>query len=802
MTFRRSSTRLVAIAAFATFLFFATAPTAFATTGDPTLGLAALEQKLTDSGTGTLTGYMKTVDQGSTIETIPVIVKGLTGDSPSDSLILFEATGTEIASYGGIVAGMSGSPIYVSDGGTDKVIGAVSYGNYFTIGGTGLATPIESMLQLMTDYAPGVMDLRKPVMMDGVLVDKVIISSHPQTLRAAAVAGAFIARPLGEAYIGGLRPGSEAYDRLSSALAKQGLTVIRVGSGLSAGVSSFATTLAPGAGIGVLATRGDMWVGSVGTVTYADGDTILAFGHPAYWTGPSSLYMTNVWITGVWPSLEQPTKVAYPTAIRGTITQDRNAGVMGEVGDPPAEAPVTAEITDTDDHETTSSVVWMSSKMLDGVLLSGAVGSALSEAGYKLHLADAQQIPGSGDTTTTVVVSNGTDRYTIVMTNLFDDSFDIVYASTADAQNAVTTLLSALDYGIETPHIVSVDLQSSVTSERRSATIVGVNTLAPLHAGANAVRVSFLARGRLATQTVDVTVTIPDDSPLTGALVASCLNTDTSDSGGSASAATTSRKTIAQIAAGLEAAPSNDEVIVDFVPGSGVIPLTSNASVVGLGSASDPAIETSAPTPWVLSGGATTQVTQLLSVSAAPITYGDDAWVVGMITGPQADVPVSIFSVPDGGGPGDLLATGTAYVDDDGSFFAIPVSGLTANTELRVAVDAGDGYTPAEAYVSVTVRGRVGLKAVPKTIWRGSLTVITASVAPHSASGTVRFQYYDAKHRTWRALITKKLSHTAAGGRAVYMWWPPRGSWKVRAVYSGDWEFGAGGSPTVTIRVR
>ena len=39
---------------------------------------------------------------------------------------------------------MSGSPIFVDDGG-DKLVGALSYGNWFTLDGYGLATPIDAM---------------------------------------------------------------------------------------------------------------------------------------------------------------------------------------------------------------------------------------------------------------------------------------------------------------------------------------------------------------------------------------------------------------------------------------------------------------------------------------------------------------------------------------------------------------------------------------------------------------------------------------------------------------------------------
>ena len=59
---------------------------------------------------------------------------------------------------------MSGSPIYVVDDGVAKLIGALSYGHVFTLGGTGLATPIEYMAAIIEDAFPvgALAALRRP----------------------------------------------------------------------------------------------------------------------------------------------------------------------------------------------------------------------------------------------------------------------------------------------------------------------------------------------------------------------------------------------------------------------------------------------------------------------------------------------------------------------------------------------------------------------------------------------------------------------------------------------------------------
>ena len=79
---------------------------------------------------------------------------------------------------------MSGSPIYVDDGtGTDKLIGALSYGDMFTTRGTGLATPIEAMANVQANYAVASVlprRLMSPVIVDGQVKDRIMVAVRPR----------------------------------------------------------------------------------------------------------------------------------------------------------------------------------------------------------------------------------------------------------------------------------------------------------------------------------------------------------------------------------------------------------------------------------------------------------------------------------------------------------------------------------------------------------------------------------------------------------------------------------------------
>ncbi len=89
--------------------------------------------------------------------------------------------------------------------------------------------------------------------------------------------------------------------------------------------------------MGTLYSTGDLWIGAAGTVTYVDGSTVLAYGHPLDWLGATTAYLTNAWVSGIWQTTYEPYKLMAPAATQGTVTQDRNSGVEGVIGTLPAE---------------------------------------------------------------------------------------------------------------------------------------------------------------------------------------------------------------------------------------------------------------------------------------------------------------------------------------------------------------------------------------------------------------------------------------------------------------------------------
>ncbi|MFA4965113.1 MAG: hypothetical protein WC709_05680 [Thermoleophilia bacterium] len=278
-------------------LFCATAAEpAAAVPNEPTISLERLQELVAASPSG-VPATFKTVVKGAAIETIPCTILGIVPGAAWDNgpLIMFQASGPVIEATGGIAAGMSGSPVYVDDAGSQLLAGAVSYGSDFTTNGYGLATPIESM-QAVEDLMEPVsrqaarVALPEPISTDGQVLDHVVIApNHAAANRFMARPGTLVMSPRGLLQVSAIPADSRVFKNLQHRMAARGIDVVAARAG-AASQSDFSTDLVPGASVGALLTRGDLWYGGVGTVTYTTpAGGLVAFGHPLIWDGPVAL---------------------------------------------------------------------------------------------------------------------------------------------------------------------------------------------------------------------------------------------------------------------------------------------------------------------------------------------------------------------------------------------------------------------------------------------------------------------------------------------------------------------------------
>jgi hypothetical protein len=303
-----------------------------------------------------MVGIGQTVFHGDTLEEFKVHILGVLRDviGPRRSLILARLEGGPLAKTG-VIAGMSGSPVYI-DG---RLIGAVSYalGQFATEPIAGI-TPIAEMTDAAS-LAP-LANGTRPVAMTWPPTPQALTAiwsrdlgrvrpfvddpSHATLLNAvdggvSTRLGSMlqpIAVPLVSAGFA-----ADVLAPLTDALTARGFLPVSAGAvDQSASPSGPARTLRPGDAMGVALMTGDFILGATGTVTYVDGDKIYGFGHPLYNLGPTQFPLTAADVKVVLPSLLQSTKIASFGNVIGTLQQDRATAVSGRLGKGPTMIPV------------------------------------------------------------------------------------------------------------------------------------------------------------------------------------------------------------------------------------------------------------------------------------------------------------------------------------------------------------------------------------------------------------------------------------------------------------------------------
>ena len=102
--------------------------------------------------------------------------------------------------------------------------------------------------------------------------------------------------------------------------------------------------LRPGSAIGIQLIGGDLNITGIGTVTYIDGNRLVAFAHDLVGSGTIDMPFTAVHIHGVLSSESASFKLASATGIVGAARQDRFAGVAGVTDERARTLPMTVDV--------------------------------------------------------------------------------------------------------------------------------------------------------------------------------------------------------------------------------------------------------------------------------------------------------------------------------------------------------------------------------------------------------------------------------------------------------------------------
>jgi len=326
----------IACLSFPSFVSAQTAPSAKTAQNPPTIAVSQIHAGMR--------GVAYTVFEGVKPEAMEVEVLGVLHNvnGPKGDIILVRLHGQKVE-YTGVVAGMSGSPVYL-DG---KLAGALAFriGEFSKEPIAGV-TPIADMLEISAlDRSPAEeTSAAKPSA--STVAGKTAGPGETFTLPGSAENSG------SKDFANYLKPietplvfngfSEQAIQLFSGQFASAGIVPV-MGAG-SVSDDKQPEPLVAGSAVSAVLVRGDMDIEATCTVTYVDAQRLLACGHPLLQFGAVDLPMNKAEVLATLASPLNAFKIVNTTEPAGTFVQDRHTGIMGVFDRQPEMIPVTLSI--------------------------------------------------------------------------------------------------------------------------------------------------------------------------------------------------------------------------------------------------------------------------------------------------------------------------------------------------------------------------------------------------------------------------------------------------------------------------
>jgi hypothetical protein len=401
-------------------------------------------------------GEAYTIFAGDQIEKFDLVVIGVMPNflAPKESIILVQLLGPKVE-HTGVVAGMSGSPVYF-DG---KLAGALSLKlGQFSKEPLAGVTPIENILSLPKGQ-PGTIRARSTPVIPA--------PSNPLSARfeipsdwasRAGVSGGSFLTPIDSPLVfSGFS--AAAIRQFEHEFAAYGMAATQGGS-IDARPDD--KDIRPGDMVSAVLMEGDLSLNASCTVTAIVDGRVYVCGHPLFGFGSVQMPMARARVLTTLSSELESTKIVNVGGTIGSFNQDRVTAVVGSLGASPKLIPIEMSVT-TPDGDKHLSFRMMSNPKITPILmgiasLNGLIQSSVYGEGTTLHLTGGIDIAGHSSVT---------------LDNLFPpiDAFlpDGVPVATA-VQNLFQRIFSNQ---FETPNIERVTVHMEALPERRQMTIEG-----------------------------------------------------------------------------------------------------------------------------------------------------------------------------------------------------------------------------------------------------------------------------------------------------------------------------------------
>jgi len=458
-----------------------------------------------------MTGVAYTIFAGDKIEPFDIEVIGILPNllGPKQSIILVQLHG-EKAEHTGVVAGMSGSPVYI-DG---KLAGALSLKfGVFVKEPLGGVTPIENILSIPSDENPAnpkALSARATVADNSWTTSSTGLASslassmsgqkphYPVPANFAQLAGAS-----GDAYL----------EPIASPLVFSGFAPATLrqyaGDWAPYGMVATAGGTAPpevddskivaGDMVSMVLVQGDISMSAACTVTAIIEDRVYACGHPLFGLGASDMPLARGRTLTTLSSDFNSTKIVNAGGVIGTLTEDRATAVMGRVGPSPQMIPVDLTVVTPAGEQQFHSEMISNPKLtplLMGIIaFNGLTQNSAYGEGSTMKLSGDIQIDGHSP---------------VSLSDMYAPTDQFVPDGTFVASSVQTIFTRIFSNPYEMPKIDKVNLRVESMPDRRVASILNAwSDVSEAQPGDPVVIKVLLRPYRGAPVLRDIPVTIP-----------------------------------------------------------------------------------------------------------------------------------------------------------------------------------------------------------------------------------------------------------------------------------------------------
>jgi hypothetical protein len=408
-----------------------------------------------------MVGEAHTIFAGDQIEKFDLVVLGVLPNliGPRQSIILVQLKGPNVE-HTGVVAGMSGSPVYIGG----KLVGALSlkFGVFNKEPLAGV-TPIADMLALPTEDAP-----------PATLKAGVSGGAGPSN-ETTQVAASSMRYPLPSnwAQLAGM-PGNGYLEPIASPLVLSGFSPAAIrqyanewlpygmaaAPGGAVGAQPDDSKIVAGDMVSIVLLQGDLSAAASCTVTAITDNRVYICGHPVFDFGSTRMPMARGRVVTTLASEYESTKIVNTGGVIGTITQDRVTAVMGKMGAQPSMIPVELSVV-TPGGEKQYHVEMVSDPKLTPALIGMVAFNSLTQntaysEGTTLQLTGTIDIAGHSP---------------VSLQSMYAPTDQFIPDGTLVAANVQTTFTRIFSNPYESPTIKSVRLRVESLPDRRVARI-------------------------------------------------------------------------------------------------------------------------------------------------------------------------------------------------------------------------------------------------------------------------------------------------------------------------------------------